>query len=159
MKKSRKGCVILPIAFVVIAVLVGILNSNSRQGEEDAYPQQYQEQDPWLQTSAGMVYNAIAAATREQAYEIVDFLVTLGLGDIISARDTFTDHEDAVYHRLVVCDEAIREHNLANSLTGDMNSVIVLISRATMQVVDVSFRWKDVYYDGEIVNLIPDLMR
>ena len=153
-KKNRVGVFVLLAVIVVIAIAVAS-SGNTPPGESEAMP----EQDPWLQTSAGMVYNAIAVATREQVYEIVDFLVPLGLGDIVSARDTFADHEDAVYHRLVVYDEAIREHNLANSLTGDMNSVIVLINRATMQVVDVSFRWEDVYLDGEIVNLIPDLMQ
>jgi len=152
-------------AFILVALMLMLPGCGDgappteREVMQDPNEGYQAEQDPWLQTSAGMVYNAIDAATREQAYEIVDFLTPLGLGDIVSAIDTFADHEYAVEHRLVVYDEVIREFNIANSLSGDMNSVIVMIDRTTMQVVDVSFRWEDVYYDGEIVNLIPDLLQ
>lgn len=154
-KKSNIGVFVFLAVIVVIAIAVA--SSGNQTPEEDGAevfaqePAETEGQDyqPIL-TGAELIYYAVDGMTLEQAHNMVALLYSLGIGEVIRARDATAPNIER-YRFINLHDEIT--YGLADVLGGGgflaMEYIHITIDAETFIILDVDYRHNGLYMDGD----------
>jgi len=160
-KKSRAGVfVFLAVVIVIIIAVASNNNGNQAANEngaevvtqepEEAEEQEYQPIVPPTLTGAELIQYAVDGMTLEQAHAIVELLTSLGIGEIIQARDTTLPNIER-YRFINLHDEIT--YGLTEILGGGgfaaLEYIHITLDVNTFAVLDVDYRLNSLYMDGD----------
>jgi len=167
-KKSRVGLFVFLAVVVIIIVAVASSNGGNQATEESSAdviaqePGETQEQEyqPIVQadlTGAELIYYVVDGMTLEQASNMVELLASLGVGEIIRARDVTPANIER--HRFINVHDEVT-YGLTDILGGGgflaMEYIHITLDADTFVVLDVDYRHNGLYMDGDSMMTLQE---
>ena len=167
-KKSRVGVFVFLAAIAVIVIAVASNNNSNQtanengvevfvQEPEETGGQEYQPVAQPILTGAELIYYAVDGMALEQAHSIVELLASLGIGEIIQARDTTLPNIER-YRFINLHDEIT--YSLTEILGGGgfvaLEYIHITLDVNTFAVLDVDYRLNSLYMDGDSMMTLQE---